>query len=419
VDRDPVAGALVSLLRERGAAAAAHGRGRTLLDHLIGTAEIVRRWGQPPLLQHASLLHSVYGTDAYAPALLAEPDRETVRRLAGADAERLAYLFGATPRGPLLAGTLGWAGGQSTGAGAGGGAGRDRPTEAELDALVLLHMANLAEQSAAPDGAPGPWLATVRDYAERLPNSSAIDPPAFLDAVGELTADDEAVARRMYASALHAPAGSAERSGALALISARWPALPEPCAWLAHGARDRGDTAQARAWAALARDRLSELGTPWDKRLGFDEWARLIAALGRRDGGDGRGGGSTRAGAGDVGDPRALYDAVVAGQPVRGRPRAARTGRERFRRYVESFAATGGAATSTPICGLSRSTTRPSSRSPPISRRTSTRSAASSPRSIQPRSTPRANRFGAPGAGMWRSSTSGGGATTGSAAPVR
>ncbi len=108
-DGDPTAAALVAFLDSGGAAELGHGRGRTLLDHLVETHSILRRWGQPAWLQHAALIHSVYGTEAFHPQLVSLSRRDQVAAVAGTAAERLAYLFSVTPRRPLLAGTHLWA----------------------------------------------------------------------------------------------------------------------------------------------------------------------------------------------------------------------------------------------------------------------------------------------------------------------
>src|SRR5215471_16791341 len=130
---DRVAESLIAFLEREGAANLHHSHGRTLLDHLVETYAILRRWNQPVWLQHAGLIHSVYSTDAFEHQLLAPARRPELSALIGERAERLAYLFGVTPRGPVLAGTHRWTRleGDATGD--------------ELDALVLLHMANLAE----------------------------------------------------------------------------------------------------------------------------------------------------------------------------------------------------------------------------------------------------------------------------------
>ncbi len=96
----------IALLAAEGAGSRRHARGRTLLDHLVGTAEILRRWGQPVELQDAALLHSVYGTEVYEPRLLPTSRRGDLVDVVGERAERLAYLFSVTSREALFAGHL-------------------------------------------------------------------------------------------------------------------------------------------------------------------------------------------------------------------------------------------------------------------------------------------------------------------------
>ena len=108
-------------------------------------------------LQHAALLHSVYGTDVHRPRLLSPDRRSELRRIAGADAERLAYLFSVTPRGPLFAGTHLWARDLPRRGHTDGPSSDEPPADrAEFDALVVLHMANLAEQARARTARPAP-----------------------------------------------------------------------------------------------------------------------------------------------------------------------------------------------------------------------------------------------------------------------
>jgi aspartate beta-hydroxylase len=329
------ADAIIAFLQRAGAARMGHGAGRALLDHLIGTYGVVRRWGQPPWLQHAALIHSVYGTDTYDRRLLSYGARDELAAIAGADAERLAFLFSVTPRRPLFAGTHLWARDLPLRA---SGNGDSPPSRAELDALVLLHMANLAEQARSADGSPGRWLVSVRDLGEHVVDSEAIVPPAFTALLAAFSPEQESLTRGAYVGALDGP--SEARPDALALAAATCPVIPEPCAWLAHLSLRRGEDGAAQAWAGQARRRLTALGTPWDKRLAFDEWLALIEALERPPAG-----GLRRADE-EIADPRALLEAVLGGA-ADGSPAAARpsivapdpsAGRKRFQRYVESLA---------------------------------------------------------------------------------
>lgn len=325
---DPTAAALIEFLRAEGGVRLRHGEGRVLLDHLVGTYNVTRRWGQPVWLQHAALLHSVYGTEAYGQQLVSLSRREEVQGLAGAQAERLAYLFSVTPRKPLLSGTHTWMRLPSPGDDA-------PPTRAELDALVLLHMANLADQAQSRDGSPVSWLVRLRDIAESLLDSDTIRLPIFISELASFAEEDEQLARRTYLTGLKSGADTQARENTMGLAAAVCPVLAEPCIWLAHFAQRRNDLSGARAWAGVGRRRLGALGTAWDKRLRFDEWLALSMALTEPDDLDRAP--DTNA----INDPRWLYEETL------GRPRSrARVmpehqpvdrAEQRFLRYVESL----------------------------------------------------------------------------------
>lgn len=339
-------------LGSAGAGRRGHGPERALLDHLVGTYEILHRWNQPAQLQHAGLLHSVYGTDVYREPSVSLARRGELRGIAGAQAERLAYLFSVTPRGPLLAGTYRWARDLPTRAPGGDRDADDEPpaTRVELDALVLLHMANLAEQARAPDGSPGQWLVNLRDLAALLSAGDAVTPPLFVTGLAAFSEEDEALAGRTYRIGIAAAADSDEMANQLALTAATCPAVAEPCVWLAYRSLTRGDPSTARDWARRAQRRLIALGTAWDKRLTFDEWLALTQRL--------AGAASLQLPAADgVVDPRTLFDAVLGGPhvPVAGSdvrtlteptiaPADSAAGLKRFQRYVEALADVDGPA---------------------------------------------------------------------------
>ncbi len=323
-DLDATAQAIVAFLEREGAGGHRHAGGRTLLEHLRRTYWIVRRWGQPEWLAHAALLHSVYGTESHREALVTSDRRAEVAEVAGERAERIAYLFCTTPRGPLLAGTHLWARslplrlvGRPGQAIAGEAIGARGPSRDELDALVLLHVANIAEQAHAADGRPGRWLARIGSMARLLERSDSLSPPPFLAALASFSGDEEARARQAYLAAPDA--------GALSLVASLCPVLPEPCAWLACLS---ADPELRRSWAALARARLAAFGTVWDRRLEYEEWLALIDALER----------GAHTSVTTAHHPRDLLDAVREPPP----PSAGTDGRARFRRYVESLAGSDG-----------------------------------------------------------------------------
>jgi hypothetical protein len=251
--------AIIALLSARDAGAMPHAGGRSLLEHLIGTAELLGRWGQPDTIRRAALIHSVYGTEVYRHAIAGEGDRSELAAVAGEDAEQLAYLFAVTPRRLLFSGTHRWKKGLP-----------GDPSRDELDAIVIMHMGNIAEQSQQSDGTPGRWLVRVRDLAAHILDSETIMVPPFVGHLLGLTAAAEADIRARYLEALTAD-GEA-RTAALALVAAACPVLAEPCVELAEAAAARGDGDGARAWGDQARTRLRELGTAWDKRRSYEQW---------------------------------------------------------------------------------------------------------------------------------------------------
>ena len=66
---------------------------RTLLDHLIGTHDILQGWGKEQIVLDAGLFHSVYGTVYFRPDAGLIDDRQVVIDLIGEQAEEIAYWF--------------------------------------------------------------------------------------------------------------------------------------------------------------------------------------------------------------------------------------------------------------------------------------------------------------------------------------
>ncbi len=91
---------LVAFLEEMGASRIRHSA-RTFLDHLVGVARILERWGASVSATKAGLFHSIYGTEYFKGAVLTFADRPKIRALVGDDAERLAYVFCAFDRSSL------------------------------------------------------------------------------------------------------------------------------------------------------------------------------------------------------------------------------------------------------------------------------------------------------------------------------
>nr|BDT27179.1 hypothetical protein BHI3_06450 [Bacteriovorax sp. HI3] len=67
----------------------------TLISHLKGTFEILKKWNCDEEISLAGLCHSIYGTESFLKVSATLDNREYVQNLIGDRAERLAYLFGA------------------------------------------------------------------------------------------------------------------------------------------------------------------------------------------------------------------------------------------------------------------------------------------------------------------------------------
>ncbi|HEY2656122.1 MAG TPA: aspartyl/asparaginyl beta-hydroxylase domain-containing protein [Solirubrobacteraceae bacterium] len=348
-ENDATAARVIGFLCSEGAGDLGHAGARTLLAHLVGSYEIARRWGQSTVIAHAALVHSVYGTDVYARPLLPLTRRHELIALVGEQAERLAYLFAVTPRDPLFAGTHAWL--RDTPrrpVGEADGVVESRASRDESDALIVLHMANLAEQAQARDGRPGVWLAKLRDLAEVVIASDAVTLPVFLAELASFTTTDEEHIRDLYRAGLAEGEDLDERRNRLALAAATCSVLPEPCVWLALLSRCRRDPSGARWWARSAQRRLLKLGTVWDKRLTFGEWGQLARRLERPGGVD------ASAPVELITDPAALHAALCqrrddtmppAPRPAiadRGTPLSDAAGRKRFHQYIDAVAGTTG-----------------------------------------------------------------------------
>ena len=88
----------VAFLKSHGAGETPHVNS-TLLAHLEGTCELLRRWGNPEPLCLAGLCHAVYGTDGFAVAFLDPLSlRSQLRAVIGAEAEAIVYFYASCDR---------------------------------------------------------------------------------------------------------------------------------------------------------------------------------------------------------------------------------------------------------------------------------------------------------------------------------
>ncbi len=71
-----------------------HGQ-TSLLSHLRGTYDILKKWDCDEAVSNAGLCHSIYGTESFLKVPATLDNRKFVQVLIGEKSERLAYLFGA------------------------------------------------------------------------------------------------------------------------------------------------------------------------------------------------------------------------------------------------------------------------------------------------------------------------------------
>jgi hypothetical protein len=67
--------------------------GRSLIDHLTGTYQLLDSWGNSQPVCLAGLFHSIYGTNIFAFRSARLDQRREIRAAIGETAEHLAYLF--------------------------------------------------------------------------------------------------------------------------------------------------------------------------------------------------------------------------------------------------------------------------------------------------------------------------------------
>lgn len=258
-----------------------HAHSRSLFSHLIGTRAILGRWLQPRWLQDAGAVHSIYSTDSYRKQLLPFSRRGEVQAVVGERAERLAYLFCAVPRKSFWERMDSRAHFPEEGApmpSAADESGFELVTRNEAYLLMLLHMANLAEQARGPDGGPGRWLSRVSEIGSKLDDTEVLAPPIFGSCRQTVAQEDEDRARERYLAGLAEPdPRKAMQHFAEASLACPW--LAEPRAVCAYAALRLDHLAEARHWIAGAENTLIDFGVAWDPRLSYCDWRKAIAAF--------------------------------------------------------------------------------------------------------------------------------------------
>jgi tetratricopeptide (TPR) repeat protein len=254
-----------------------HGRG-SLQQHLVGVHGVLERWGQPERVRLAGLLHSAYSTESFRWSLFDRRERSRVRELVGPDAEGLVFAFCACTRDALLAAVQ-----------HDGGAvrlstrwqGTTVPLERrDLAELMVIHAANLAEQTCRPSGRPAPWLAEASRFLAVARAEAEVVPGVFSACAVVMSLEQETSLLRRYRACLRAPPAfsAASRDDVVASSPVGEPLVVASMIALAAG---RGHEAVAFAERALTA--FDAWGTAWDKRLGLTRWRQLARTL-LRDG---------------------------------------------------------------------------------------------------------------------------------------
>ncbi len=273
-------------LHRMGADRLGHAHTKSLCQHLLNTRRILARWSQPVWIQNAGALHSVYATDVYKTQLIPLSERASVRSFLGERAERTVFLFCTLPRQELFTAldrrSTATDRGATLALRSNAGSVNEKLNQEDIDSLLLIHMANEAEQAQAADGSPGIWLERLGSMARHL--SAAVSPPAFLTSDRlHLSRDHEQDARAAYTSGLEAlKAGDrSEAAQKLVLSSSFCPVWAEPTIWRAYLTLQAGDLWSTLELTSQARKQLSAIGVAWDKRLTLSEWIWLVCALER------------------------------------------------------------------------------------------------------------------------------------------
>jgi hypothetical protein len=276
---------ILSLLNSPQVGSLPHSHQRSLSDHLSATRKILGAWNQPPEIQLAGLCHSVYSTEAYPHQAIPLSERSRVQKVIGLRAEHLAFLFSAIERRPLFMSVR-----AATSLRA-----KDRvtiTTRPNLDAkeqsisgeeaaqLLILHLANMAEQSSERRGRPGVWLHHFTLLAQNLHKSDQTPPPVFSNGTVVLSRRDEMQLRDSYSLALMSAASDPEDSWTcLNECIELCPYLAELLIWKSYVAKVRRDDENQVACARQALNLLNDWNTSWDKRLPFSVWKEIAHEL--------------------------------------------------------------------------------------------------------------------------------------------
>lgn len=261
----------------RGAQRLPHARW-SLLEHLAGTFRVLEQWEQPLPVCLAGLVHSVYTTDTYRRRVFHDDERDKLRSLVGERAEYLANLFSRLDRRALFNLAI-----SEHARGLDKYLLRDRLDGEDIQLfaedvrdLLVIHLANIVEQSARETGAPEEWLAQASRIAA-FANEFNCAPPVFANCTRVVSIEDERALLSSYDRSLATPDENEIASLRTACNKVPW--VAEPFVWLGLCDLARGDASSASKHGARAVDIICGWNGAWDKRLSESQWLRLATFL--------------------------------------------------------------------------------------------------------------------------------------------
>lgn len=273
---------LEEVLNSIGADAVRHGS-RSLSDHLRGTYRVLRKWGVRDAVAVAGMFHSIYSTESFGHQTVPLDRRPLVQELIGQEAERLAFLFAASPRNSLR---------QAIRAIPESGRtvnfnlkhrfqGVEKLTMKEFWDLLTIDAANTAEQSETVTGLPSIWLSSLSDLELSAKRHGVSLCPPLGNLLRPIELHDERHARDLYLEFFEEDNTFEARPAMerFEVIIRLIPNLIEGQLWLSWASFLNEDWDRGMLAAKEASKLLTTWGTTWDKRLSWDEASDLVRSL--------------------------------------------------------------------------------------------------------------------------------------------
>jgi hypothetical protein len=272
--------AVIGELQRRGAQLVPHRLG-SLQDHLLGVSEILESWNQPEHLALAGMIHSVYSTDVFKHAVATFDERSAIASFVGNRAESVAALFCSVSRRELFTelSAKGFVLPHSMFL-------MDRRTgtavelrKADIAELLILHVANTADQTCKSDRAPAKWLSRASHLC--FAAAPALDkvPNVFRNCCARVALKDEECLLEAYRRFMRSESMGEDTRRELSAAVDVLPWVAEPHLCLSLAALHAGDAALATKHAADAIHLLLAWNCSWDKRASWSQWLKLARWL--------------------------------------------------------------------------------------------------------------------------------------------